>query len=158
MMLCVCLLTQLCPTLCLPWTATCQALRLGLRQNTGVGFHALLKGSSLTQGMNSVSLRSPALSSRFFTTSTAWETPVTCSTYQQISKWKVLGENYKMGEYIDKCKYIHAYMNIFLHLNLYVSLIDIFPVIFHLVPQIAAVQSFSCVKMLCVNGPYHARC
>ena len=42
-----------------------------LGKNTGVGCHALLQGTFLTQG--STFLESPALASRFFTTSATWE-------------------------------------------------------------------------------------
>ena len=45
-------------------------------KNTGVGGHALLQGIFLTQGSN-LSLPSPALAGRFFTTSTTWEALVT---------------------------------------------------------------------------------
>ena len=41
-------------------------------KNTGVGCHALLQGIFPTQGLNLHSLMSPALSGRFFTTSTTW--------------------------------------------------------------------------------------
>ena len=38
-------------------------------KNTGVGYHALLWGILLTQGLNPQSLISPALAGEFFTTS-----------------------------------------------------------------------------------------
>jgi len=41
---------------------------------TGVGCHAFLQGIFPTQGIEPVSLMSPALASSFFTTSTTWET------------------------------------------------------------------------------------
>ena len=42
------------------------------RQDTGVGYHALLQGIYLTQGLNP-RLMSPAVAGGFFTTSTIWE-------------------------------------------------------------------------------------
>ena len=48
-------------------------------KNTGAVCHALLQGIFLTQGLNSVSLRSPALACGFFTTSPTWETQLAIS-------------------------------------------------------------------------------
>ena len=50
---CACLVTQLCPTLCDPMEPT----RLlcpwdSPSKNTGLGYHALLQGIFLTQGLN----------------------------------------------------------------------------------------------------------
>ena len=45
-------------------------------KNTRVGCHALLQGTFLTQGSNPMSLMSPALAGRFFTTCTTWEAQV----------------------------------------------------------------------------------
>jgi len=45
-------------------------------KNTGVGCHALFQGIFPTQGSNPLSLMSPGLAGRFFTTSTNWEAPV----------------------------------------------------------------------------------
>ena len=42
-------------------------------KNTGVGCHALLRGIFLTQGVEPVSLASPALAGGFFTTRATWE-------------------------------------------------------------------------------------
>ena len=51
-------------------------------ENTGVACHALLQGSSLTQGSKPMSLVSPALAGRLFTTSTTWEAlEITLSTF-----------------------------------------------------------------------------
>ena len=44
--------------------------------NTGVGCHALLLETFLTQGSNPCFLTFPALASEFFTTSGTWEAPV----------------------------------------------------------------------------------
>ena len=44
-------------------------------KNIGVRCHALLQGIFPTQGLNPTSLMSPALTGRFFTTSTTWEAP-----------------------------------------------------------------------------------
>ena len=56
------------------WAVACQApLSMGFsRQDTGVGYHALLQGIYLTQGLNP-RLMSPAVAGGFFTTSTIWE-------------------------------------------------------------------------------------
>ena len=56
------------------WTVASQApLFMGFsRQDTGVGYHALLQGIYLTQGLNP-RLMSPAVAGGFFTTSTIWE-------------------------------------------------------------------------------------
>ena len=43
-------------------------------ENTGVGCHALLQGIFPAQGLN-LSLTSPALAGRFFTSSITWEAP-----------------------------------------------------------------------------------
>ena len=43
-------------------------------KNTGVGCHALLQGNLSNPGTEPVSLVSPGLAGRFFTTSTAWDT------------------------------------------------------------------------------------
>ena len=48
--LCVCLVTQLCLTLCDPWTVAHQAPSSG--KNTGVSSHSLLQGIFPTQGSN----------------------------------------------------------------------------------------------------------
>ena len=49
-----CSAAQLCPTLCDPWTVACQApLSMDLPdKNTTVGFHFLLQGIFLTQGLD----------------------------------------------------------------------------------------------------------
>ena len=53
-----------CRLLC-PWDSPCKS--------TGVGCHFLLQGIFPTQGLNLMSLMSPALAGRFFTPSTTWE-------------------------------------------------------------------------------------
>ena len=60
-----------------PWTVACQApLSLGFsRQEHQSGSCALLQGNFLTQGLNSMSVKSSALVGGFFTTSATWETP-----------------------------------------------------------------------------------
>ena len=65
----------LCATL---WTVACQALLpMGFaRKNTGVGGHALLQGSLPDPELKPVSLTSPALAGRFFTTSTTVEAQI----------------------------------------------------------------------------------
>ena len=45
------------------------------RQEHQSGFHAPLQGNFLTQGLNSVSVKSSALVGWFFTTSATWEAP-----------------------------------------------------------------------------------
>ena len=47
--------TESCQTLCNPWISVCQAPLMWdfSGKNTGVGFHALLQGIFLTQGLNS---------------------------------------------------------------------------------------------------------
>ena len=64
-------------TLCDPWTVALQApLSMGLsRQEYWSGCHALLQEVFLTQG-SSLHLTSPASTSRFVTTSTAWQAHV----------------------------------------------------------------------------------
>ena len=49
------LITQSCPTLLTPWTVVHQLLCLWTSpgKNTGVGCHALLQGTFLTQALNS---------------------------------------------------------------------------------------------------------
>jgi len=42
-------------------------------KNTGVGCHFLLQGDLTNPGIKPISLVSPALAGRFFTTSTTWE-------------------------------------------------------------------------------------
>ena len=44
-------------------------------KNTGVGYHFLLQGIFLTQGLNLHLWASLALAGGFFTTSVAWEAP-----------------------------------------------------------------------------------
>ena len=69
-------LFQLCATL---WTVACQVpLSMGFsrQEYREVGCHALLQGTFLTQGSNPMSLMSPALAGRFFTTCTTWEAQV----------------------------------------------------------------------------------
>ena len=44
--------------------------------NTGVGFYLLFQGIFLTPGTEPMSLMSPALASRFFTTNATWEDQV----------------------------------------------------------------------------------
>ena len=44
------LVTQLCPTLVIPWTVACQApLSMEFFKNTGVGSHSFFQGNFLTQ-------------------------------------------------------------------------------------------------------------
>ena len=43
------------------------------KKNTGVGFHALFQGNLPISGIKHMSLKSPELAGRFFTTSTTWE-------------------------------------------------------------------------------------
>ena len=76
--MCACLLSffspvQLFATL---WTVACQdcnppgsSVQDSPGKNTAMGCHALLQGIFLTQGSNPVSLMSPVLAGRFFTTS-----------------------------------------------------------------------------------------
>ena len=49
-----CSVAQLCPTLCDPWTVACQAPLLTdlPGKNAAVGFHFLLQGIFLTQGLD----------------------------------------------------------------------------------------------------------
>ena len=52
---CVCLATQLCPTLCDPMNGSLSGSSVhgdSLGKNTGVGCHALLQGIFPTQGLN----------------------------------------------------------------------------------------------------------
>ena len=68
---------QPCPTLATLWIVACQApLSLGFsRQEHQSGSRALLQGNFLTQGLNSMSVKSSALVGGFFTTSATWEAP-----------------------------------------------------------------------------------
>ena len=70
-------LAQSCPTLCDPMNCSPPGSSVhgdSPGKNTGVGCRFLLQGSFPTQGSNPyVSLMSPALASRFFTTSATWE-------------------------------------------------------------------------------------
>ena len=43
--------------------------------STGVGCHALLQGIFSSPGIEPMSVASPALAGRFFTTSVTWEAP-----------------------------------------------------------------------------------
>ena len=63
-------LLQSCPTL---WTVAQQAPLSIAGKNTGVGCHALLQGIFPDPGIQSTSLKSPALADGFFTTSATWE-------------------------------------------------------------------------------------
>ena len=65
---------QSCPTLCKPYEPPrllcqwdCPA------KNTGVGCHFLLQGNLPNPGIEPMSLVSPALAGRFFTTSATWD-------------------------------------------------------------------------------------
>ena len=69
---------HLCPTLCDPmdwWTVVCQApLSMGFsRREYWSGWPCPLSGDLPDSGIENVSLTSPALAGRFFTTSTTWE-------------------------------------------------------------------------------------
>ena len=68
-------LTQLYPTLCILWTATCQAhLSMGFsRQEYYGGFLCPPPGDLPNPELNSHFLRLPALAHEFLTTSTTWE-------------------------------------------------------------------------------------
>ena len=68
---------QSCPTLCAPWTVACQApLSMGCsRQEYRSGLPCPPPGDLSDPGIESVSLISPALAGRFFTTSATWEAP-----------------------------------------------------------------------------------
>ena len=46
------------------------------RKNTGVGCHFLLQENLLDSGIETTSFMSPALTGRFFTTSTTWKAPI----------------------------------------------------------------------------------
>ena len=67
---------QSCPTLCdlmqysLPGSS---CLWDSSGKNTEAGCHALIQGIFLTPGSNPISLTSPALTGRVFTTSTTWK-------------------------------------------------------------------------------------
>ena len=76
---------QLCAIL---WTETHQApLSMDSSgKNTGVGCYALLQGIFLTQGPNSCLLLSPALASRFLTTSATWEAQA--QSYYKSFTWQ----------------------------------------------------------------------
>ena len=65
---------QSCPTLCKPYEPPrllCQWDCPG--KNTGVGCHFLLQGNLPDPGIEPMSLVSPALAGRFFTTSATWD-------------------------------------------------------------------------------------
>ena len=66
---------QSCPTLATAWAATCQALlSTGFsRQEYWSGLPFPSPGDLPDPGIQFVSLMSPALASRFFTTGAAWE-------------------------------------------------------------------------------------
>ena len=63
----------LCDPLDCPWSSS--------GKNTGVGCHALLQGIFL------MSLASPALAGRFFTTSATWESQVKNKFFQVLQPW-----------------------------------------------------------------------
>ena len=66
----LCLVTQSCPTLCLPGFSV-HGDSSG--EISGVGCHAHLQGIFSTQGSNPVSLMFSTLAGRFFTTGATWE-------------------------------------------------------------------------------------
>ena len=53
-------------------------------KNTGIGCHALFKGIFLIVGIKPTSLMSPALTGRFFTTSSTWEAQHIHTTIHKI--------------------------------------------------------------------------
>ena len=64
---------KLCPAFCDPMDCSLSTGFPG--KNTGVGCYSLLQRIFLIQGLNPVSLMSPALAGTFLTTSTTWEAP-----------------------------------------------------------------------------------
>ena len=78
MCVCVCSVTQLCPTLATPWTRALQApLSMGVsRQECWSGWPCPSPGGLPDPGIKLASLTSPALTGGFFTTSATWEAPV----------------------------------------------------------------------------------
>ena len=63
-----------------PWSVAPQA-PLCPRNSPGkntVGYHSLLQGSPPNPGMDPMSLVSPALAGRFFTTTATWGAPYLC--------------------------------------------------------------------------------
>ena len=81
-------LLQSCSTLCKLWTVAHQApLSMGFsRQEYWSGLPCPPPGDLPNPEIESVSLRSPALAGRFFTTSTTWEALL--STYKLNSKYQ----------------------------------------------------------------------
>ena len=62
----------------IPWAVACLLYpKDSPAKDTGVRCHALLQGIILTQGSNPSLFSSPALASRFFTTSVTWEALIT---------------------------------------------------------------------------------
>ena len=72
---CVCSVSQLCLTLCAPWSTAHQApLSMGFsRQEYGSGLPFLTPGNLSDPGIESTCLVSHALADRFFTTGAIWE-------------------------------------------------------------------------------------
>ena len=75
----MCLIAQLCPTLCDPMDGrpTGSSLSMGFsRQEYWSGLPCLSPGHLPNPGIKPASLTSPALSGGFFTTNATWEAPV----------------------------------------------------------------------------------
>ena len=77
MCVCMCSVTKSCSTLWTPWTVACQApLSMGFsRQEYWSGLPFPSPGDLPNPGIKFTSPESPALASRFFTTSATWEAP-----------------------------------------------------------------------------------
>ena len=68
-------LLQSCLTLCNPMdcSSLCSSVMGFSRKDTGVDYHALLQGNLPHPGIKSMSLMSPVLAGKFFTTSATWD-------------------------------------------------------------------------------------
>ena len=85
--MCVCVCSVMSDSLATPWTAVHQVLlSMGFpRPNTGVGCHFLLQGNLPNPWIELMSLASPALAGRFFTTAPSAEPK--WKIIQSISEW-----------------------------------------------------------------------
>ena len=86
---CVCLVTQLCPTLCDPTDSSppgSSVHRDSSGKNTGTGWHALFQGDFPNPGIKPISLMSPEFAGGFFTESTTWEAPPGKPLYKVYKK------------------------------------------------------------------------
>ena len=87
---------QSCLILCDPFVTVALQTPLFMefpRQEYGSGLPFPSPGDLSDPGIEAASLGSPALTGRFFTTSTTWEAPTCCLVWPKISKIKMKGLN-----------------------------------------------------------------